>query len=99
MPAFGRSGSFSPARFLFLSKRRRPYNHNSLGNALERACKRAVVPVFTPYQIRHGAAVAALRQFSEREVGVWMGHRSRAVTSRYAGTDLKTAAKVAAKMG
>ncbi len=88
-----------PERFLFLSKRRRPYNHNSLGNALERACKRAGVPVFTPYQIRHGAAVAALREFSEPEVGVWMGHKSRGVTGRYAGTDLKTAAKVAATMG
>ena len=88
-----------PERLLFLSQRGQAYHHKSLGSALKRACRRAGVPIFTPYQIRHGAAVATLREFSEPDVGVWMGHKSRGITGRYAGTDLKTAAKVAGKMG
>ena len=78
---------------------KQPFNHKSLNDAIERGCQKAKVPTFTSYQIRHGASVVAQLQFSEAEVGCFLGHKSRAMTGNYSGSDLRTAARVALEVG
>lgn len=59
------------------------YRVDSLRQAIARACVRAAVPVWTPYQLRHLALTTAEQALDELHAGALAGHKDDAVTRRY----------------
>ncbi|MHC4339606.1 MAG: tyrosine-type recombinase/integrase [Planctomycetota bacterium] len=83
--------------------RRRPwrehYDSSTYRRAIQRACKKAVVPSWHPHQLRHNAATRLREEFGIEAARVVLGHRSAAVTEIYAELDRDTAARVMAQVG
>ena len=75
------------------------YKSHTLLKAVSRACKRAGVTGYSPYQIRHSASAAIMDEHGTEAAGVFMGHRPRGVTGGYVGANLRLAAKVAREVG
>ena len=74
------------------------YSSSSYRKAIERACKRAKVPKWSPNQLRHSRATE-LRQKAGYEVArTTLGHRTD-ITEIYAERDLTSAAEAARKFG
>jgi integrase len=82
--------------------RRKPgerFNHNSVGVAIRRACRRAGVEAWHVHQLRHLAAQEITRELGAEAARAALGHRSVQMSAHYAGVDRKHAAEVAARVG
>ena len=76
------------------------YTRHSYRVAVQRACKRANVPIWSPGQLRHTRATQIRHEFGNIEAAkAVLGHTDTRVTEIYAERDLKLAADVMRKMG
>ena len=75
------------------------YDHHALCRAVRRACDQAGVTPWTPYQIRHQSLKDVQGVYGREGARVYAGHQVGGVTERYAGADLKLAARIAAERG
>jgi site-specific recombinase XerD len=86
------------ARHLFLTCRapRGPIRADLVGDVVERACKRAGLPVVGPHRLRHALAGELLRQGAGlRAIGQVIRHQDLATTALYAKVDLTALRQVA----
>ena len=77
----------------------RRYTANAYRTAVQRACRRAGVPIWSPLQLRHNAATAIRARFGLEAAQVIMGHAQANITEVYAEKDLALARRVAAEVG
>lgn len=76
------------------------YTRHSYRIAVQRACRRAGVPVWSPGQLRHTRATQIRHEFGSIEAAkAVLGHADTRVTEIYAERDLKLAAEVMRKIG
>ncbi|HYH67967.1 MAG TPA: tyrosine-type recombinase/integrase [Urbifossiella sp.] len=75
------------------------YTDNSYRAAITRACEKAGVPAFFPYQLRHLAAAEIQEVFGLDAVQALLGHHTKSMSEHYAGLNVKTAADVAKARG
>jgi integrase len=75
------------------------YTTGSYRVAVQRACKKAGVPVWFPNQLRHTAATAIRAKSDLETARTVLGHSTAATTEIYAERDLETARKVMARVG
>jgi integrase len=80
-------------------KPREAYDSQTVRNSVIRACERAKVPIFTPYQIRHSVFKLTQARYGRDTARAFGGHRVGGATENYAGFDLTAAAKVARETG
>jgi len=71
------------------------YTVSAYRRAIARACKRASVPVWTPYQLRHARATEIAAAHGIDAARAVLGHRSVNTTAIYAARDRALAANVA----
>ncbi len=78
-----------------LRKRRRPtrlprehYDDESYCQAVERACKRAKVPRWTPGRLRHNAGTQVRSKFGAEAAQLVLGHQNLSTTEIYAEKDM-----------
>lgn len=75
------------------------YGRNAYRVAIQRACIKAGVPVWTPLQLRHNAATTIRALYGLEAAQVVLGHAKADVTEVYAEKDLALARRVAAEVG
>lgn len=75
------------------------YRTRSLHQAIERACLRASVPHWHPYQLRHSAAVRVKNLFGDIHARDVLGHADLDTTGIYTEADLAKVADVMRKCG
>ena len=75
------------------------YTKDSYGTCVRRAAKRAGVPKWSPYQLRHTAATDIRRQFGLEEAQVMLGHSRAYVTEIYALKNEQLSTLVARTIG
>lgn len=61
---------------------------SSLSHEVEKACRKAGIPKWTPHQLRHRAATIMVSKYGVGAARALLGHASLAMTSRYAKPDL-----------
>jgi integrase len=71
----------------------------SYRQAIQRACRRAKVPVWSPLQLRHTAGTAIRKKFGLERAQAVLGHRELGVTQIYAEVDREAARAVMAELG
>lgn len=71
------------------------YNARSYYQAIRKACVRAGVPHWFPYQLRHLAAAEVKALFGLDAVQALLGHHTRTMAEHYGGAAVRTAAEVA----
>jgi integrase len=67
--------------------------------AIQRACRRAGVPPWTPHQVRHTRATAIRSAFDIEAAQIILGHAKPDTTVLYAERDLRRAREVMKKIG
>jgi integrase len=100
--AAGRRTAPSPMPGRRLAARPRPggrYTKDSYRVAIQRACRRAGVPVWTPHQLRHTRATEIRREFDLEAAQIILGHAKPETTLVYAEWDLSRARAVMARIG
>lgn len=75
------------------------YSSDAYRWAIELACSRARVPVFSPNQIRHTYATRVRREYGPEAAQVLLGHAKANTTELYAERDLDKAIAIAKKIG
>ena len=76
------------------------FTSNGIGKAVAKACAKAEVPGWTPYQLRHLRGAELRERFSLEHVRAALGHSHASMSAHYAsGADGKLAAEVANAMG
>ena len=76
------------------------YTRHSYRLAVQRACRRADVPVWSPRQLRHTRASQIRHEFGSLEAAkAVLGHTDTRVTEIYAERDLKMAEEVMKRIG
>jgi integrase len=75
------------------------YNRDSYRRAIERACKRLKIEVWTPHQLRHNAATKIRREYGLEAAQVILGHSNARITEVYAERDYELAEGVIQKIG
>jgi integrase len=75
------------------------YTCNAYRTAVQRACVKAGLPLWTPSRLRHSAATAIRARFGLEAAQVILGHAQADVTEVYAEKDLALARRVAAEVG
>jgi integrase len=75
------------------------YAERSLYQAVERACRRAGVDTFTPYQLRRLAAVEIDAAFGREGAAATLGHATISTTAIYTGRNFDLAVRVAKARG
>jgi integrase len=75
------------------------YNRRSFRLAINRACRKAAVPPWSPLSLRHAAATAIRAKFGVEAAQVVLGHARCDVTQLYAEKNLGLARRVAAEVG
>lgn len=80
-------------------KPRSSYDVGTYRNAIRRACLKAEIPVWTPYQLRHNAATEIQSEFGIEGARLILGHRTPNTTAIYAELDSSKALRIMAKMG
>ena len=76
----------------------RTYTVNSLYTAVRRACDRASVERFTPYDLRRTAATRVRAALGKEEAKLLLGHVSTGTTEIYLLDEVKETVKVAKRM-
>ncbi len=74
------------------------YDTHSFNNAVKRACRRAGVERFTPYDLRRTAATRMRSQLSKDAARLMLGHVSSDTTEIYLLEEVKEAMKVAKQL-
>lgn len=76
------------------------FTPEALCHAVRRACKKAKVAPWSPYQLRHLVGAELREKFSLEHVRAALGHSHASMSAHYAkGADLKLAAEVAERAG
>lgn len=75
------------------------YTTASYRRAIERACKAAKIPTWSPHRLRHNAGTRLRKEFGIETARAALGHTSAAVTEIYAELDFNKVADVMAKVG
>jgi integrase len=75
------------------------YKRTSYARAIDRACRQAQVPSWSPNQLRHNAATALTKQFGLEAARTVLGHTEADTTLHYAEIDLEAARRVMAAVG
>ena len=76
------------------------YKANAIGHAVGKACLKAGVPGWTPYQLRHLKGAELREKFTIEHVRAALGHSHASMTAHYAtGADEVLAAEVARATG
>ena len=75
------------------------YDRHSLGQAIARACRRAGVPRWSAYRLRHLAASRLCSQFGPEVARVVLGHRDLRLLDTYVMPDLERAARALGEAG
>jgi integrase len=86
------------------TNRKRPpadvYDAKALAKAVRRACRRAQVPSFSPYQLRHLKAVELRERYGLEVVRAVLGHSFKAMSDHYSqAADAVLASRAAAEVG
>ena len=77
----------------------RPYGVAGYRQELQRGCRRAGVPVWSPNQLRHSAATRLRRELGLEAAQAVLGHRELGVTQVYAEADRTAARSAMAGLG
>ncbi|MES2342344.1 MAG: tyrosine-type recombinase/integrase [Pseudomonadota bacterium] len=88
-----------PVRFARGRKPGDAYRPDSYLRAVQAACRRAGVPPFTPYQLRHNAGTRLVEQWGWDVARIVLGHATVQTTAIYALDDLRKAAEAIRKCG
>jgi integrase len=75
------------------------YDVGGYRRAIERACLKAGVPIWTPHQLRHNAATFIRREYGLEAAQIMLGHSKADVTQLYAEISQEKAVKIAEKIG
>ena len=75
------------------------YTDESLCRSVDRACERAKVERWTPYQLRHTRATQIGEEHSLEDVRVQLGHKDIKTSLIYAHKTLKQQIELARKIG
>ncbi len=75
------------------------YERTSYARAIDRACRLAKVPSWSPNQLRHNAATALTKLFGLEAARTVLGHTEADTTLHYAEIDLEAARRVMAAVG
>ena len=75
------------------------YTTASYRRAIERACRAAKVPVWTPHRLRHNAATAIRREHGVEAAQLLLGHARVGTTQIYAEVNTAKAEAIALKVG
>ena len=113
-PLMATRGYFWPAKKMNAKEHldmANPRTASAYKNALQRACERAAIPIYTPQQIRHTTATWLIgRGVSESIIGAILGHHGRgdddslstgstSITGRYAAVPRRRVEAVVEKWG
>lgn len=71
------------------------YDKDSYRRAIKRACEKAGIPTWTPYQLRHTAATEIAMQIGGMAAKAMLGHASLNTTQIYLHADLEVAIEAA----
>ena len=74
------------------------YTANSLYNVVRRACKRAGVEPFSPYDLRRSAATRVRAALSKEDARLLLGHVSTDTTDFYLLEEVQESVKLARKL-
>jgi integrase len=86
------------AKVLKLSPGQR-YTRHSYRTAVQRACKRAGIPVWSPRQLRHTRATLIRRAYGLEAAKAVLGHTDTKITEIYAERDLDLAMQIMREIG
>ncbi len=75
------------------------YTTASYRQAVERACKKAGIPVWTPHRLRHNAATQIRKEFGLEAAQLLLGHARADVTQMYAESDQSKALLIVQQIG
>jgi integrase len=75
------------------------YTTDTYGNAVERACLKAGVPLWHPHQLRHSAATEVRREAGLEAARAVLGHATASMTEHYAEVDAQKAAEAMERLG
>jgi integrase len=75
------------------------YDRDAYRNAIQRACRKAKIPVWHPHQLRHNAATLLRREAGIETARVVLGHATASVTELYAERDLDRAREIMGSVG
>lgn len=75
------------------------FTSKTLADAVERACRKAGVPIWTPNQLRHGAATRTERREGREAARILLGHGSGKTTAIYIDEDIRKAMELAERAG
>lgn len=75
------------------------YTVASYRRAIERACARAGVPVWTPHRLRHTAGSNVRAQYGLDGAQAVLGHKNARVTEVYSELNISKAIEIARKLG
>lgn len=75
------------------------FTTDSYRHAIERGCKKARAPKWTPHRLRHNAATFIRREFGLEAAQVILGHSRADITQVYAERDEAKAIEVIAEVG
>jgi integrase len=75
------------------------YDDETYCQAVERACRKAGVPKWTPGQLRHNTATRIRRKYGLEAARVVLGHQSASTTEIYAEKDIAEALRIVSDLG
>ena len=75
------------------------YTRHSYRTAVQRACRRAGIPVWSPRQLRHTRATLIRQAYGLEAAKAVLGHADTKITEIYAERDLGLAMRVMAETG
>jgi integrase len=75
------------------------YTRHSYRVAVQRACRRAGIPVWSPRQLRHTRATLIRQAYGLEAAKAVLGHTDTKITEIYAERDLGLAARVMREIG
>jgi len=75
------------------------YTADSYRRAVTRACEKAEIPVWTPYQLRHNYGDKVDKEFDRNTARAALGHSDFDATEWYVESDLSLVEQVARQIG
>jgi integrase len=75
------------------------FTRHSYRVAIQRACRRAGIPVWSPHQLRHTRATTIRQRYGLEAAKAVLGHTDTKITEIYAERDLETASRIMREIG
>ncbi|KAA3609189.1 MAG: site-specific integrase [Planctomycetota bacterium] len=75
------------------------YSRSSYRHAIQRACRAAGIPVWTPHQLRHSAATRVESALGKEQARIVLNHSSLDATEVYLDRDIRQALQVMKELG